>query len=275
MKEWRLEKQMGFLQPYIVNKSREGNVREDRDDENSTQDYQANVIYTDVDTYSIVEEELTMQQQNESAEYEAQLQVSETLPSTSAATASSTASPKSPTKSETPKSAKKIKKDDVAALLRHTMEKREERAKARTEDRKDMLETWQLTHNDPLFHFFMSMYQSTKRMPPATQHIVKNGVFNVVTNAEATLLNIPAYEQFTPLHQQRETYASTPSHRRNLTPTATPSYSSDSTTAHSHYSDNSLLSPVDVPEEQATNEGTIEGTTDSLNLVNFINTFRT
>ncbi len=45
--------------------------------------------------------------------------------------------------------------------------------------------------NDPLYHFFMSAYETTKKMPDTSQHFVKQQVYKAVSDMEATLLNIP------------------------------------------------------------------------------------
>uniref|UniRef100_A0A8D8PYU2 MADF domain-containing protein n=1 Tax=Cacopsylla melanoneura TaxID=428564 RepID=A0A8D8PYU2_9HEMI len=42
--------------------------------------------------------------------------------------------------------------------------------------------------SDPLFHFFMAMYQSTKKLPPQLQHQIKRQVFQAVSDAEAGIL---------------------------------------------------------------------------------------
>ena len=41
---------------------------------------------------------------------------------------------------------------------------------------------------DPLYNFFMSMYGTTAKMPPASQHMIKREVFRIVSDAEETLL---------------------------------------------------------------------------------------
>lgn len=239
IKEWKFQKQMGFLQPYMANKSREGNLREDDENENVTQDSEEYETFADVDDENV---EVNIQQQDQSIEDESQPQkLSQTLPPRAAET---------PTSNATPKSAKKFKKDNVTALLKQSMEKREERCKARMEERKKIVQESKSTENDPLFHFFMSMYQSTKIMPPSYQHQVKNRVFNVVSDVEARLLDVPVQQQHYPA------------------PASIPPYSSSSTPAYS-YSDNSLLSPADTLEEQE--NSTTAANSD--NLINYINTF--
>ncbi|KAG5899206.1 hypothetical protein JTB14_034464 [Gonioctena quinquepunctata] len=132
------------------------------------------------------------------------------------------------------------------------MEKREERSKTRTEERNEILEESKPTKKNPLFHFFMSMYQSTKRMPPLYQHMVENRVFNVVSDVEARLLDVPVQQQPHPA------------------PATIPPYSSSNySTPVSLYSDNSLLSPTDTLGEHE--NSSIAANSD--NLINYVNTF--
>ncbi|KAG5861738.1 hypothetical protein JTB14_027627 [Gonioctena quinquepunctata] len=63
---------MGFLQPYMANKSREGNLREDDGNENVTQDFEEYVTFAEVDDENV--EEVNIQQQDETIEDEAQPQ---------------------------------------------------------------------------------------------------------------------------------------------------------------------------------------------------------
>lgn len=39
--------------------------------------------------------------------------------------------------------------------------------------------------NDPLFHFFMSMYETTKSLPPLSQHTIKTNIFSLVSHEES------------------------------------------------------------------------------------------
>ena len=55
--------------------------------------------------------------------------------------------------------------------------------------------------NDPLFHFFMSMYETTKRLPPISQHAIKTSIFSCVSQEESKHLiqNSPqSYSSNTP-----------------------------------------------------------------------------
>ncbi|KAG5880447.1 hypothetical protein JTB14_030731 [Gonioctena quinquepunctata] len=100
---------MGFLQPYMANKSREGNLREDKGNENVTQDFEEYVTFAEIDDENV--EEVNIQQQDETIEDEAQPQkFSQNVPPRAAETSTSNA---------TSKSAEKFKKDNVTAETKH------------------------------------------------------------------------------------------------------------------------------------------------------------
>ncbi|XP_049800006.1 transcription factor Adf-1-like [Schistocerca nitens] len=174
VKEWKFQKQMGFLQPYMANKAREGNLIECNDDSETTPQTFATDSPTDVVDEG--EESLNMQQGITSARDDLQ----------------SRALPEISPPPEEPTSAKKIKKDTIAGLLKRSIEQHEERRKSRSEERRNLLAQTSAP-SDPLYHFFMSMYQMTRRMPPSSQYVVRNDIFRVVTEMEASLLNIPTY----------------------------------------------------------------------------------
>ncbi|XP_039287545.1 uncharacterized protein LOC111054443 [Nilaparvata lugens] len=80
---------------------------------------------------------------------------------------------------------------DITSMLKQQMEEQEEEevevppiAVRKVEERRDST-----LPKDPLYHFFISMYETTIKMPPAAQHTVRNQIFNAVTNMEATLLD--------------------------------------------------------------------------------------
>ena len=45
--------------------------------------------------------------------------------------------------------------------------------------------------NDPPYNFFLVIVPKTPKMPPASQHLVRTKIFEVVSQTEASLLNIP------------------------------------------------------------------------------------
>ncbi|XP_049810029.1 uncharacterized protein LOC126260639 [Schistocerca nitens] len=138
VKEWKFQKQMGFLQPYMANKAREGNLIECNDDSETTPQTFATDSPTDVVDEG--EESLNMQQGITSARDDLQ----------------SRALPEISPPPEEPTSAKKIKKDTIAGLLKRSIEQHEERRKSRSEERRNLLAQTSAP-SDPLYHFFMSI----------------------------------------------------------------------------------------------------------------------
>lgn len=238
IKEWKFQKQMGFLQPYMANKSREGNLREHSETENQTQDFETDVEAAEVDNENI--EQVNTQQSVENVEDESQPQtLSETVPTMLATTPKSLAPPR-----------KKMKKDNVTTLLKESIEKHEERSKARTEDRQKLLQELQTKQNDPLYHFFMAMYHSTQRMPPSYQHIIKNRLFNEVSQAEGKLLDISNQQQRMHAVQSQLSFVQQQPYYQTLHPPPANSSSSRPSPSASYYSDGSRLSPSDMHLEQ-------------------------
>lgn len=85
----------------------------------------------------------------------------------------------------------KTKKEEAASLMKNNMTKNEKKIKKKTQERakfKDQIVSSKIVYKDPLYHFFMSMYESTKVMPPSARHTVKKKVFQVVSQIEASLL---------------------------------------------------------------------------------------
>jgi hypothetical protein len=78
-----------------------------------------------------------------------------------------------------------MKKDDIESLFKHSILQCEQRAQERAMERNKLEQT--KLPNDPLYHLFMSMYETTTKMPQAFQHIVKTNVFQIVPKVEADL----------------------------------------------------------------------------------------
>ncbi|GLH02096.1 Uncharacterized protein GBIM_08144 [Gryllus bimaculatus] len=177
IKQWKFQKHLSFLLPYMASKTREGNL--DEDSETAPQP-----CGTD-DSPEVVDERVSNVQQGiGSARSEAPPQAP---PDTSSATQAEVPTPAA----IGTRPAKRRRKETVAGLLKRSMEQQEERRKWRSEERKRILEQLSAP-SDSLYHFFLSMYEVTKTMPPPSQFAVRNNVFRVVTDVEATLLNIPA-----------------------------------------------------------------------------------
>lgn len=86
------------------------------------------------------------------------------------------------------KKADVAKRDDLQAMLKQSIQQREERARKRAEERKVLLSS--NTTDDALYNFFMSMYQLTKTMPSGYQHRVRDQIYQAVSQAEGELLNM-------------------------------------------------------------------------------------
>ena len=76
---------------------------------------------------------------------------------------------------------KKMKKRDVASLMHRSIKQLERSAKERAIEQKKL--------EDPLYSFFLLMYQKTRKMPPASQHSVQTKIFETVSQNQASLLN--------------------------------------------------------------------------------------
>lgn len=170
-KPWKYQQQMAFLQPYMANTQRQGNLNESQCiNIDATQDDA--IGNNQIDSVEC-DEYVNTQNTIDDLDAEQCLERHETPSSHLSAT-----------------SKKKIHhKDTATSLLKRSMEQHEERRKLRAEERK-VIEQHLTSDNDPLYHFFYSMYKTTKEMPRAAQFAVRNDIFRVVTDMEAKLLNI-------------------------------------------------------------------------------------
>ncbi|XP_076050441.1 uncharacterized protein LOC143031000 isoform X2 [Oratosquilla oratoria] len=84
------------------------------------------------------------------------------------------------------------KKTDLTVLLKESiLINHEKNGKKRAlEKKKKMEEKLGLQGTDPLYTFFMTVYRTTAKMPPASQHTIKREVFRIVSDAEETLLGM-------------------------------------------------------------------------------------
>lgn len=83
------------------------------------------------------------------------------------------------------------KKDTLNNLLTKSIDDHERRAAKRQQERERLIAntnndfTISNVKNDPLFHFFISMYETTKRLPPLSQHNIKTNIFSLVSQEES------------------------------------------------------------------------------------------
>ncbi|CAH1113781.1 unnamed protein product [Psylliodes chrysocephalus] len=203
LKPWKFQTEMGFLQPYMANRKKEINLLDEYDEDSNTQNYEQ------------LENEDTLEVDSEVEHASEEREDEGGIPRT-AAVFSGNSKENSPKRhvqenpSDLPDSSRentstpqyKIKKkDNIEILLKQSIENLEKRATERASHRAGLFDRIQ-PPSDPLYHFFMSMYETTKRMPPSSQHVVKNHVYKAVTDMEATLLNIPQIHT----HQQSQFY---------------------------------------------------------------------
>lgn len=88
-----------------------------------------------------------------------------------------------------------MKKNDTGSLIQQSILNREQPAKERSIERQKSVDL--KPPNDPLYHFFMSMYKTTHQMPPASQLTIKDKIFEVVSEVESDLMNFKqnAYQE--------------------------------------------------------------------------------
>lgn len=172
IKLWKYQKQMEFLLTFMNNRQRETNLEDNIDD--------SQTFMTDNEEFT---DTLDIEKDEESFLLDESLQNSTQDPELIEIEAEAScyyASPKS--------NGKKSKKQDITALLKQSILSREKRAKERAAERKKIEES--AAPKDDLYHFFMSMYEDTKSMPPAMQLQTKVIIFNEVSKKKAELLNV-------------------------------------------------------------------------------------
>lgn len=171
VKRWKFQSQMEFLLRFMGNEKRDTNFTNDDDSSEPSVEQDRHV-------------ELETQCSNDHLIDEKSCEDS-TPPNTGDIEESDSANlsvRKDPPEPQTSRPRKKAKKVDIDNLIKKTLEQREQRSKERSEERK--------APKDDLYFFFMSMYEQTKKMPAACQHIVKRNIFHAVLQEEARLLNI-------------------------------------------------------------------------------------
>ncbi|KAL5236486.1 hypothetical protein ACI65C_003896 [Semiaphis heraclei] len=177
IKQWKFQKQMEYLLPYMANRKRSSNVLDSEDEDDFTQGEITATEQISENNYDL--EASTLENDNEILVHknnEHDINVDETEDSV---------------------------EDDISNLLQQSIASREQRAKERALERKKLEDS--KTLNDPLYHFFMSMYHTTQKLSPASQYFIKNEIYKAVSKAEANFLNIPTTFQQTNHEQPRST----------------------------------------------------------------------
>lgn len=243
LKPWRYQNQMSFLEPFMSCGPRVGNLVDDSDDETQLLSQPAENPQFEVQGETLncgendASRELNLDETGVSIHE--QDDVIEQPPS-----------PKQYAPSQ------KKKQMAVQDILMRSMTQREERAQQRLEERRKLLEESQ-TSSDPMFNFFMSMYQLAKNMPSHYQHRIRNTVFQAVSEAEAEIMNLnqpPSTSSF-------QSSTPTPTY---LTPLLSP-HSSNSQSLLSTHQDQTAQSHKDLLNEPGQH---------SFSLTNFISNYQ-
>lgn len=203
IKQWKFQKQMEYLLPYMANRKRSSNVLDSEDEDDFTQGEITATEQISENNYDL--EASTLENDNEILVHknnEHDINVDETEDSVEGMT---NTTPSLAFQKSGFKQPLKKKKDDISNLLQQSIASREQRAKERALERKKLEDS--KTLNDPLYHFFMSMYHTTQKLSPASQYFIKNELYKAVSKAEANLLNIPTTFQQTNHEQPRSTAA--------------------------------------------------------------------
>lgn len=192
---WKYQKQMRFLKPYFANRSQESNLDNDNEEQSESTDM------VKVEFKNVEAENSNM---TENGSDNSDIEESETLTNSTIAEndilGNNTSRenqerlkirsvPAFLSTSSTALKSRRFKKDDKPCTLTEFLQEREKRDHEKALENENFEETGKPI-DDALYHFFMSMYQITKKLPVTYQHIVRNNVFQAVTMAEANCLQI-------------------------------------------------------------------------------------
>ncbi|VEN61351.1 unnamed protein product [Callosobruchus maculatus] len=217
---WRYQKQMNFLLPFMPHHNQEGNIDADSDIDNNEENSQAGQMQEAED-----HEQQTLDYSDASQQMISETTECKQEPGCSSVTKNKNSSKKSVTEDQSMsptrkvKRAKKIQKDDVSVSINQFPSNYENMDEDRIYEIKE-LEGSSKPPDDHLYHFFMSMYYTTKSMPLAYQYTVRNDVYNVVSKAEAKCFGFQSYQ-----YQPRPT-SSLYLYRKSESPQNCASYSS-------------------------------------------------
>ncbi|KAH1027267.1 hypothetical protein HUJ05_000812 [Dendroctonus ponderosae] len=186
IKPWRFQKQMSFLELFMTTWPREGNIVTDSDNDSPLLSV-AETLSQSMKTHDM---EMTCEDDGSAQPDSEEFYVTDSV----ASDGESSRGPETslpPVINYTPVVRNKRHKQGPYERLKKCMQQREERARKRSEERKKILEQ-SSTLDDPLYNFYMSMYQLTKQMSPIYQHRVRAQVFQTVSEAEASIMSFPS-----------------------------------------------------------------------------------
>nr|XP_049697641.1 uncharacterized protein LOC126054844 [Helicoverpa armigera] len=162
-REWKYQKLMEFLLPYMANRDRESSYKEDISSPNNENDSSQSTQYSlNQDDSSQSTEHTPNQADNPNNLYE--------IASTSGIS----------TDSVTPSSSKKKKGDELSILIQKHMKNQEDFRK----ERQELRELLKPTDCDDTDHFFVSMAKTFKKLPDYMQVPLKRKLFNMISEAE-------------------------------------------------------------------------------------------
>jgi len=184
-KMWIFQEEMEFLLPYMAKRKRGDHLQHSDDEESQPQSDNTDSIASHNLEISNVES-VTKENDDVNSENNDSNEDMDMVEDTAEPVQSTLSFVKNQISKQPPK---KMKKHDVARRIQRSIEQREQGTKERAIEHKN-LEDSKYT-NDPLYNFFLSMYQTTQKMPPAYQHFVRTKIYEVVSQTEASLLNIP------------------------------------------------------------------------------------
>lgn len=162
-REWKYQKLMEFLLPYMANRDRESSYKEDISSPNNENDSSQSTQYSlNQDDSSQSTEHTPNQADNPNNLYE--------IASTSGIS----------TDSVTPSSSKKKKGDELSILIQKHMKNQEDFRK----ERQELRELLKPTDCDDTDHFFLSMAKTFKKLPDYMQVPLKRKLFNMISEAE-------------------------------------------------------------------------------------------
>ena len=178
IKKWRYQKQMEFLLQYMNVRPYDAILEEDRDVDKSQPELEF------VDEYTMLENLVSEDGEDEDVDIISHSDIPELYAETPSCTLYAETPPCTSDSNSVnltvKNSNKKIKKQDGSASIKKQNEQKVKKNKPPENE----------SSNDELYYFYLSMYKITKKMPPASQHIVRKKVFEVISQAEAELLDL-------------------------------------------------------------------------------------
>ncbi|XP_049939495.1 uncharacterized protein LOC126416062 [Schistocerca serialis cubense] len=186
IKPWRYQNQMSFLEPFMTAGPRDSNLGDDSD--HSSQATTKTSARSDtLETEELEDNNSLDNEANEQSQdinnYDSNEVSSRSIGTECIARHTATSTPVIQRNQS-----RKRKQEDVVILLKQSMQQHEDRARQRAEERRAL--DSHCIKDDPLYNFFISMYQLTKNMPQSYQHRIRGQLFQAVSLAEEEIMNV-------------------------------------------------------------------------------------